>query len=100
MEDAQSLEYEDFRKVCDHWLNLADMDGADQDEALRHYLRNGCCITDRDGMTHLDGQFANVQGRFIKEVFDRFYAAETLADWDDARGEHGQTRHQGGPGAD
>ena len=41
VEDAQSLEYEDFRKVCDHWLNLADMDGADQDEALRHYLRNG-----------------------------------------------------------
>ena len=99
VEDAQSLEYEDFRKVCDHWLNLADMDGADQDEALRHYLRNGCCVTDRDGMTHLDAQFADVQGRFIKEVFDRFYATETLADWDQARAEHGQLAIEGGSGA-
>ena len=62
VEDAQRLEYEDFRKVCDHWLNLADLDGADQDEAIRHYLRNGCCITTSDGMTHLDAQFAGAQG--------------------------------------
>ena len=41
-------------------------------------------------MTHLDAQFANVQGRFIKEVFDRFYDTETAADWDAARAEHGQ----------
>jgi hypothetical protein len=80
VEDAQALEYEDFRQVCDHWLNLADMDGADRDEALRHYLRNGACIRARDGMTHLEGQFASVQGRFIKEVFQRFYDTETQAD--------------------
>jgi len=90
VEDAQRLEYEDFRKVCDHWLNLADLDGADQDEAMRHYLRNGCCITDADGMTHLDAQFAGVQGRLIKEVFDWYYQTETLADWEQARTEHGR----------
>ena len=89
VEDAQRLEYEDFREVCDHWLNLADLDGADQDEAMRHYLRNGCCITDSDGMTHLDAQFAGVQGGLIKEVFDRYFQAETLADWEQARNEHG-----------
>jgi hypothetical protein len=89
VEDAQRMEYEDFRKVCDHWLNLADLDGADQDEALRHYLRNGCCITDSDGMTHLDAQFAGAQGGFIREVFDRYFKTETEADWDAARNEHG-----------
>lgn len=91
VEDAQRLEYEDFRKECEHWLNLADMDGADQDEALRHYLRNGACITSpHDGMTHLDAHFAAAQGVFVKNVFDRFYAAETMADWEQARAEHGQ----------
>jgi hypothetical protein len=89
VEDAQRLEYEDFRKVCDHWLNLADMDGADQDEALRHYLRNGCCFHGSDGMTHLDAQFAGVQGRSMKEIFDRFVDAETEADWETARAERG-----------
>ena len=95
VEDAEQLEYEDFRKVCDHWLNLADLDGADQDEALRHYLRNGCCIHGADGMVHLDAQFAGLQGRFVKDVFDRFYDTETRADWDAARAEHGTvaTKH-------
>jgi hypothetical protein len=83
--DAQGLDYEAFKTVTDRWLLLADLDGADQDEALKHYLRSGCVITDADGMTHVDARVAGAQGATMKAIFDRFYQAETDADYDIVR---------------
>lgn len=89
LEDAMHLSYDDFKTVTARWLLLADPDGANQDEKLKHYLRNGCVITDREGMVHIDAQFAGAQGAMIKEIFDRFYQTETQADFDAARAEAG-----------
>jgi hypothetical protein len=71
------LWFDEFRIVARRWQDLADQDGASRAHTWAH--------DHRDARVHLVGDQV-----YIDEVFSRFCDAEFLADWDQARRDHGE----------
>src|SRR5690606_29394211 len=80
----------DFDVLMSYWERLADEDGTIGRNERNHRNRDFRMQQDPlDGSWRLTGRFGALQGAQVKEVFDRFLAAERLEDWEKARAEHG-----------
>ena len=92
LEIAETMSYAAFEVAVRQWERLADMDGAAERNQRNHQRRNAALL--HDGMDlgwQLKANFGSLQGASIADVFAHYVAAERLADWDQARAEHGDT---------
>jgi hypothetical protein len=79
--EACRMEHDDFRRLPARWELLADADGAHKDRELSHENRNAHVVT-WQGVTTLAGQFGELDGAVVQEIFERQVDAEFRADWD------------------
>jgi hypothetical protein len=87
---AGVLGYDDFSDLLRQWEALADADGPGQSAEESHRRRRADLVESAiNGSWALDGSFGSVQGAAMAEVFAQFERAELLADWAQARAEHG-----------
>jgi hypothetical protein len=93
LEDERKLYASQFATVMKHWLHHADAEGIRQRHDTLHEFRDVRIFEQFDGGFTVDGRFGPAQGALIKELFERFVAVERLADWDEARAEHGDDAH-------
>mgnify|MGYP001827292309 FL=1 len=90
LEIADELEWPDFVAAVRRWERLADADGPEPANTRNHRNRHATLRQDPiDLGWHLHGTFGALQGADLAEVFERYVAAERLADWDEARAIHG-----------
>jgi hypothetical protein len=88
---AGVLGYDDFCELLRAWEALADADGADQSAEESHRRRRAGLVESAiNGSWALEGSFGATQGAAMAEVFAQFERAELLADWAQARAEHGE----------
>jgi hypothetical protein len=87
---AKALSFNDFRHLVGRWEELADADGAEQRAERNHRNRNGRLLQQGDDSWTLEASFGASQGAVMKEIYDRFVDAERVADWAEARAEHGE----------
>ena len=90
LDAARQLEYADLTVVTQRWLTLADPDGAHRDHTSADTGRDFRIHEGRHGFT-ITAQCGVLQGTAIREMWQRFYDAEFITDWEAARGEHGET---------
>ena len=90
MEDERRLTANEFANVVKHWTRLADADGARQKHQTSHEFRDFRIFENFDTGFSLQGAFGGLQGATIRELYERFVAAERLADWEEARAVHGE----------
>jgi Domain of unknown function (DUF222) len=81
---AQTLPFDDFRRVVARWEALADADGAHHDHEAAHDSRTVNLDPVGAGW-ELRGRCGASQGAAMAEILDRFTDAEYHADVDDAR---------------
>ena len=81
---AQSLPFDDFRRVVARWEALADADGAHHDHEAAHDSRTVNLDPVGAGW-ELRGRCGASQGAAMAEILDRFTDAEYHVDVDDAR---------------
>ena len=86
---AKRLDYETFTAKALNWARLADDDGPDPKAERTHERRDTKFSQDFDTSWTLIGGFAAGQGASMYEIFEHYVEAETLADWEKARAEHG-----------
>ena len=86
---AKRLDYETFTAKAINWARLADDDGPDPKAERTHERRDTKFSQDFDTSWTLIGGFAAGQGASMYEIFEHYVEAETLADWEKARAEHG-----------
>ena len=87
--DKARLDYDDFAERTNQWMRLTDEDGPTPPNERAHEDRNVRFTQEFDTTWNMIGQFASGQGFQIHEVFEHYVRAETLADWEKARAEHG-----------
>jgi hypothetical protein len=83
------LDFDDFAERTNQWMRLTDQDGPTPPNERAHQDRNVRLTQDYDTTWNVIGQLASGQGFQIHEVFEQYVKAETLADWEKARAEHG-----------
>lgn len=81
---AEKMPYEDWLLVVEHWVRLADPDGAHRDHERAHQQR-GLSVRSVGARTELRATFGNVQGAQLAEVIEAFARTELQADLDEAR---------------
>jgi len=86
--EACRMEHDDFRRLVQRRVQLADIDGAHRDAVANHQRRTASCWV-WDGIGHLEASFGEVDGLTNREIFDRYVQAEWHADWDAVVAEHG-----------
>lgn len=82
-------DHDTFEQRIQQWKRLTDQDGPTPPNQKHHEDRNARIDQDFDLAFHVVATFACQQGLQLKEVFDHYVEAETLADWEKARAEHG-----------
>jgi hypothetical protein len=85
---ARELEYDDFRKVVDRWVILADVDGAHREREGIHERRNAH-LSVWQGEGTLVAQWGDLDAAANLEIFERFCDAEFAADWESTKDRHG-----------
>ncbi len=87
IEHAEGDEYPDFEAAVQAWERLADDDGPEPRATKNRDAR----ITENLGdlSWSLQASFGSAMGASIDEIFRHYVNAETLADWEKARAEHG-----------
>ncbi len=89
LEDAQTSTFADFRVLLRAWRDYADQDGA-ADRAKRAHDRRDMRMTQEfDQGWRAVGQFGTTMGSLTADLHEAFVRAETEADWEKARAEHG-----------
>lgn len=92
---AAVLPYDDFVALLRQWESLGDADGADQSAEESHERRRvGLVESAINGSWSLEGSFGALQGAAMAEVLEQYERAELLADWAEARAEHGAQARQ------
>ncbi len=86
---AKTMRHIDFEARINRWKRLVDEDGPTPPNERAHEDRNARMTQNFDTTWDFVASFASVQGLQAFEVFDRYVDAETLADWEKARAEHG-----------
>ena len=81
--------HDDFDALVHRWKRLADEDGPTPPNERAHEDRNARMTQNFDTTWELIAGFASMQGLQIFEVMERYIDAETMADWEKARAEHG-----------
>ncbi len=87
---ACQLSYREFDLKVSEWERLADADGAGDRSQAHHDKRDATMVQDYDGRWRFAGSCGSLAGAELYEIFKAFFDAETLADWDQARAEHGE----------
>ncbi len=82
-------DFDTFDTRLQQWKRLTDEDGPTPPNQKAHEDRNARIDQDYDMAWHMVASFACQQGLQIAEVFNKYVKAETLADWEKARAEHG-----------
>ena len=82
-------DFDTFDQRLQQWKRLTDKDGPTPPNQKAHEDRNARIDQDYDLVFHVVASFACQQGLQVNEVFDQYVNAETLADWEKARAEHG-----------
>ena len=86
---AQAVGYRLFHLMVTNWVNEVDQDGPRDRNQRCHDNRDFKLVADFDGTWVFNGGCASMQGTQMAEILKHFYEAETLADWEEARAEHG-----------
>lgn len=79
--EACRMEHADFRRIPERWEMIADADGSHRDRELSHENRTAHVAT-WQGATTMSGQWGDVDGAEIQEIFDRQVDAEFRSDWE------------------
>lgn len=82
-------DFDTFDQRLQQWKRLTDQDGPTPPNQKAHEDRNARVDQDYDLAWHVVASFACQQGLQISEIFNQYVKAETLADWEKARAEHG-----------
>ena len=86
--------HHEFEQAVRRWERLMDQDGPTPAAERTHENRNARLVQDFNLSWNLDGSYGSMQGAAMAEIFDHYINAETLADWEKARAEHGDTATQ------
>jgi Domain of unknown function (DUF222) len=89
LEHERDLTARQFEIAVKHWLSIADAEGIKQRHDSLHKHRDLRITPQFDGGFKIDGIFGPEQGAAIKEIQDRYTDTERLADWAEAKAEHG-----------
>ena len=89
LKEARS-DHDTFEQRIQQWKRLTDEDGPTPPNQKHHEDRNARVDQDYDLAFHVVASFACQQGLQISEIFSKYVEAETLADWEKARAEHGE----------
>lgn len=81
--------FDTFNQRLQQWKRLTDADGPTPPNEKNHQDRNARVDQDFDLAWHVVARFASQQGLQVSEIFNKYVEAETLADWEKARAEHG-----------
>ena len=81
--------HDQFEQRIQQWKRLTDEDGPTPPNQRNHEDRNARIDQDFDLAFHVVASFACQQGLQLSEIFEHYVEAETLADWEKARAEHG-----------
>ncbi|MEO9220745.1 MAG: HNH endonuclease signature motif containing protein [Mycobacteriaceae bacterium] len=87
--EAAMVSFRLFDLMVTNWVRLVDEDGTCDANERRHENRDASFVQDFDGSWTFRGGCASLSGAEVAEIFKRFVEAETLADWEKARAEHG-----------
>ncbi len=88
LEKAQ-MPHHEFEARIQRWKRLVDQDGPTPANERAHQDRNARVTQSFDTTWDVVAGFASTQGLQVFEIFDKYVDAETLADWEKARAEHG-----------
>jgi hypothetical protein len=86
---AARLPYPTFDTKLTDWERLTDEDGAADRAERNDRNRTAAMHQDFDGSWRLQATCGAIQGAEMRDIFDHYTEAETLADWAAARTEHG-----------
>ncbi len=89
LEDAQNSRFAEFQILVRAWRDYADQDGAADHAKKAHDRRDYRMTEEFDGGWRSVGQFGTTMGSFGADLHEAFTRAETEADWEKARAEHG-----------
>lgn len=89
LDDATSCSFDEFERRVRTWEALADPTG-DRDRNERHHANRNVELRPRpEGGWTLTGNFAELDGNELMEIFSWFVEAEWHNDWTEARRQHG-----------
>lgn len=86
---AERESYGDFDGKVTEWVRRVDEDGTADRDQRSHENRDAKLLPDFDGSWNLTAGCGSLDGAQLHDIFRRFVDAETLADWEKARAEHG-----------
>ncbi len=87
---ARRRSFKDFTLEVRRWERVTDEDGPEPANSRNHRNRDVGLVQDAvDLGSHLTGGYGALQGAAIHEILGHYVAAETAADWEKARAEHG-----------
>jgi hypothetical protein len=88
--EAAADEYRLFAQKVDTWVRLVEQDGTRDRDQSAHEQRDARLVQDFDGSWKITGRCGSLVGAELRTIFDKHVEAETLADWEQARAEHGE----------
>lgn len=89
IEQAEQLEYADFKAAVSHYVTQADPDGSFDDQQFREEHRNAS-VTDTNGAVSVHAFGGDpLQAGEMKTIFDRAVESEFHKDCDTRRSQHG-----------
>ena len=86
---AARLTYAELDRTLTDWERLTDEDGAEDRSERNHHNRTASLHQEFDGSWRLQASCGALQGAEMRDIFDHYLEAETLADWAEARTECG-----------
>ena len=87
--DASLLSFRQFENRVRLWERLTDQDGPEPAADRSHANRDFRLLQEFNTSWTAAGSFGSVDGAELKDIFDHYYQAELLADWEQAKAEHG-----------
>ena len=88
LKHADRNRFGDFKRVMTAWVERSDENGAEP-IGRAHENRNASLVQDYDKTWTFEGSCSALTGASMAEIFDKYVAAELMADWEKARAEFG-----------
>ncbi|QYG93373.1 DUF222 domain-containing protein [Iamia sp. SCSIO 61187] len=92
--EAATDTYRVFDQKVREWVSLLDEDGTRDRDQAAHDKRDARLHQNFDGGWEITGRCGSLVGAELWSIFNAQLKAETLADWDKARAEHGDAATQ------
>lgn len=87
--EAETNGYLVFDRLVDEWVRLVDADGTRDRDQAAHDQRDARLQQGFDGSWELTGRCGSLAGVELESILKAYLQAETTADWEKARAEHG-----------